>query len=169
MEEKNFEELRNQFAILKEQLNKQEIVNDRLLRETMKAKKRDINSSKNLEYGCVLFCLFILPLNWYTRTWSLPFTIATALLLIVCAVATHFIHKPVDSLNFLKDDFATVARVMAMLALLCHPSSSYSLDSMGLLRLRLATRPRRCESLVDVYSNLCWWRHWFRHRPLLSF
>ena len=32
MEEKNFEELRNQFAILKEQLNKQEIVNDRLLR-----------------------------------------------------------------------------------------------------------------------------------------
>ncbi len=113
MEEKNFEELRNQFAILKEQLNKQEIVNDRLLRETMKAKKRDINSSKNLEYGCVLFCLFILPLNWYTRTWSLPFTIATALLLIVCVVSTHFIHKPVDSLNFLKDDFATVARVMA--------------------------------------------------------
>ena len=42
MEEKNFEELRNQFAILKEQLNKQEIVNDRLLRETMKAKKKDI-------------------------------------------------------------------------------------------------------------------------------
>ena len=68
MEEKNFEELRNQFAILKEQLNKQEIVNDRLLRETMKAKKKDINSTKNLEYGCVLFCLFILPLNWYTRT-----------------------------------------------------------------------------------------------------
>ena len=75
MEEKNFEELRNQFAILKEQLNKQEIVNDRLLRETMKAKKRDINSSKNLEYGCVLFCLFILPLN----SVLLPPTISTSL------------------------------------------------------------------------------------------
>ena len=35
MEEMNFEEMRNQFAILKEQLKKQEIVSDRLLRETM--------------------------------------------------------------------------------------------------------------------------------------
>ena len=113
MEEKNFEDLRNQFAILKEQLNKQEIVNDRLLRETMKAKKKDINSNKNLEYGCVLIGLVVLPLNWYLHTWSLPFTIATLLLLIVCAAATHFIHRPVDRLNFLKDDFATVARVMA--------------------------------------------------------
>ena len=39
MEEMNWEEMRNQFAILKEQLAKQEIVSDRLIRETIKVKK----------------------------------------------------------------------------------------------------------------------------------
>ena len=28
-------------------------------------------------------------------------------------MATYYIHKPVDNLNFMRDDFATVARVMA--------------------------------------------------------
>ena len=49
----NFEELRNQFAILKEQLKKQEIVSDHLLRETMKAKRSKINSTKRMCYVCV--------------------------------------------------------------------------------------------------------------------
>ena len=51
MEDMHFEELRNQFAILKDQLKKQEIVSDHLLRETMKAKKRNINSTKRMCYA----------------------------------------------------------------------------------------------------------------------
>ena len=113
MEEMKFEELRNQFAILKQQLNKQEIVSDRLLRETMKAKKKDINSTKRLEYTCVLLCLIAFPLNFLTHSWSLQFTIVTCVMVLFCAVATHYIHKPVDNLNFMRDDFATVASVMA--------------------------------------------------------
>jgi hypothetical protein len=34
-------------------------------------------------------------------------------MMLFCAVANYYIHKPVDDLNFLTDDFATVARVMA--------------------------------------------------------
>ena len=109
----NFEELRTQYATLKEQLNRQEIVSDRLLRETMKRKKKDINSSKRLVYGCAIFVLLIYPLNSYAKAWSWPFTIATCLMILFCAVATWYIHKPVDKLNFMCDDFATVARVMA--------------------------------------------------------
>ena len=113
MDTMNIEEMRNQYAILKEQLNKQEIVNDRLLRETMKIRKKDINSTKRIEYACVVICLLVMPLNLITHSWSNTFTIVTALILLLCAVATHYIHKPVDSLNFMKDDFSTVARVMA--------------------------------------------------------
>ena len=113
MEEKYFEELRNQFATLKTQLDKQEIVNDRLLRETMKIRKKDINSTKRMEYGCVAFCLVVMPLNYFTHSWSMPFSIATCLLVLFCGIATYMIHKPVDDLDFLRDDFATVARVMA--------------------------------------------------------
>ncbi|MBR4920669.1 MAG: hypothetical protein IKZ62_05065 [Prevotella sp.] len=109
----NFEEMRNQFAILKDQLNKQEIVSDHLLRETMKAKKSAINSTKRFEYICVAICLVLYPLLGFDNTINPAFIIATCLMVIVSAVATHYIHKPVDDLNFLRDDFTTVARVMA--------------------------------------------------------
>lgn len=113
MKEMDFEEMRNQFAILKQQLQHQEIVSDRLLRETMKTKKNAINSAKRLVYGAVIFCLLVMPLNYFAHSWSLPFTIGTILLLLLSAVVTHYIHQPVDELNLMKDDLSTVAHVMA--------------------------------------------------------
>ncbi len=109
----DFEEMRNQFAILKQQLQHQEIVSDRLLRETVKTKKNAINSAKRLVYGAVIFCLLVMPLNYFAHSWSLPFTIGTILLLLLSAVVTHYIHQPVDELNLMKDDLSTVAHVMA--------------------------------------------------------
>ena len=109
----NFDELRNQFAILKDQLKQQEIVSDHLLRSTMKSKKSNINSTKRMCYACVVIALVLTPLNFYTHAWGLAFSIVTCLMMLFCAVATYYIHKPVDNLNFLTDDFATVARVMA--------------------------------------------------------
>ena len=108
-----FEELRNQYATLKEQLKKQEIVSDRLIRETMKMKNKDISSTKRMVYVCAVFALFLYPMNLYAQAWSTPFTIVTCLMILGCAVATWYIHKPVDNLNFMRDDFSTVARVMA--------------------------------------------------------
>ena len=113
MDTMNIEEMRNQFAILKEQLDKQEIVNDHLLRETMKIRKKDINSTKRMGYICLVACLLLMPLNLITHSWSTLFTIGTVLLLLISTVATYYIHKPVDNLNLMKDDFSTVARVMA--------------------------------------------------------
>ena len=113
MEDMQFEELRNQFAILKDQLKKQEIVSDHLLRETMKTQKGNINSTKRMCYACAVVVLLLTPLNLHIHSWSVPFSIVTCLLMVFCAVATYYIHKPVDDLNFLTDDFATVARVMA--------------------------------------------------------
>ena len=109
----NFEEMRNQFAILKDQLNKQEIVSDHLLRTTMKRRNRDISSTKRMIYGCAVFCLFFYPLNCLTHAWSTAFTIFTCLMILFCAAATWYIHKPVEKLDFMRDDFATVANVMA--------------------------------------------------------
>lgn len=113
MEEMNFEELRNQYAILKEQLNNQEIVNDRLLRESMKLRRKDIQSTEKVVFGCVIICIFIYPLSYFMHLWSLPFTTVTCLIVIICAIATYFMHRPVEKLNFMNDDLATVARVMA--------------------------------------------------------
>ena len=63
MEEMNLEEMRSQFAILKEQLTKQEIVSDRLLRKTIKTKNKDINFVKKFGYWLVpIVILLYLPL-----------------------------------------------------------------------------------------------------------
>ena len=113
MEDMNIEEMRNQFAILKNQLKKQEIVSDHLLRSTMKTTKGRINSTKRLIYIAAVIALLLTPLNYYTRAWGLEFCVVTCLLMVFCAAATYYIHKPVDDLNFMRDDFATVARVMA--------------------------------------------------------
>lgn len=113
MEEKNFEEMRNQFAILKEQLQKQEIVSDRLLRETMKTRSNTISYTKRVGIGAAIFSLIIYPYCYYTHMWSLSFTIITCLMMLFCVAATFYIHRPVEKLNFMTDDFSTVARVMA--------------------------------------------------------
>jgi ABC-type uncharacterized transport system permease subunit len=113
MEEMNFEEMRNQYAILKQQLKNQEIINDHLLRKTMKDRKNAINSTKILEYVCVALCILLYPLLYFDGMFSLAFLIATCLMVLFCAVATWYMHRPVDELNFMRDDLSTVARVMA--------------------------------------------------------
>lgn len=113
MEEMNFEEIRNQFAILKDQLNNQEIISDRLIRETMKIKHKDISDSKRTMYLCAVISLSFYPLNAMVHAWSNAFTIVTCLLILLCAVGAYYIHKPVEELNLMRDDFSSVARVMA--------------------------------------------------------
>jgi hypothetical protein len=113
MEEKKFEELRNQFAFLKQQLEKQEIVSDRLLRKAMEGKTLDISYTKKTVYSAAIFCLILYPFTYITHMWNLSFALATCAMVIFCAVCTYYIHRPVERLDFMRDDFTTVARVMA--------------------------------------------------------
>ena len=107
------EEMRSQYGILKQQLEKQEIVTERLLRETMKVKTQSISQTKRMTYICVGICLILYPMNYLMQAWSLAFTIATCVMMLFCGGVAYYIHKPVERLNLMKDDFATVARVMA--------------------------------------------------------
>lgn len=113
MEELNIEEFRNQFAVLKEQLKKQEIVSEHLLRVSMKSTSSSISYTKKVSYGAAFICLILYPALYLTRVWSLPFTIVTCLIMLLCVVGTYYIHRPVENLHFMRDDLATVARVMA--------------------------------------------------------
>ena len=113
MEEKKFKEMRNQFAILKEELGKQEIVSDSLLRNTMNRKSRIIYDVKKIGYAWALVALPLLLTFYFTHLTSLAFVIATYLLVGICFVSLYHIHKPVDKLNFINDDLGTVANVMA--------------------------------------------------------
>lgn len=113
MEDMNKDEIRQMYDILKQQLAKQEIISDHMLRKTMKVKNSAISQSKRMIYVCTAICLLLYPLCILEHVWSIAFGIATCIMVLFCAVATYYIHKPVESLNFMKDDLATVARVMA--------------------------------------------------------
>lgn len=113
MEEMNLKEMRNQIAILKNKLNKQEIVSERLLAETMKTKVNTINNVERFSIICAVFCLAAYPVLRYYIGFSWPFVLATCVMMIFCISATRYIHRPLHDAKLMTSDVATVARVMA--------------------------------------------------------
>jgi len=113
MEEQYFDEMRQQMAALKAQLDKQEIVSDHLIREIMKVKTKDIRSTKNMCIVATVIGLITIPFNSITHTWSWTFSAVTGFMLLFCLIATFYIHRPVENLNYMTSNLSTVAHVMA--------------------------------------------------------
>ena len=85
-------EMREQLAALKKQLDTQEIINDRLIKEAMSRKLSSIN--KSAIWICVV-CLIMIPLgylNFQRLGHSTAFCIATSMLFLICFVAIFLSH-----------------------------------------------------------------------------
>lgn len=89
----NFEmdEMRQQMETLKKKLNAQEIVNDRLMRRSMKSTANKIVQRHNVVMaGGIL----MIPFGYFsfvmTGGLSIPFWIATCIFMILCAAATYY-------------------------------------------------------------------------------
>ena len=115
MEDMNYEEMRSQMASLKAHLDKQEIVNDKLMREIMNSKSGVLRRNKRVGYAIGAFGVLLYASNALggTHIFSPAFALVTCAVLIFCVAATYYIHRPVEKLNFMTDDLSTVARTMA--------------------------------------------------------
>ena len=113
MEELNFDEMRDQITLLKQKLDRQEIVNDSLLREAMRGKMGAINWMKYKSYICVALCIIFYPVMSWAGVFSNAFVFATCAMMLFCAYVTYYVHRPVDRMDLMTDDLATVAKVMA--------------------------------------------------------
>ena len=113
MEELNFDEMRDQITLLKQKLDRQEIVNDSLLRETMRGRMGAINWTKYKSYICVALCIIFYPVMSWAGVFSNAFVFATCAMMLFCAYGTYYVHSPVDRMDLMTDDLATVAKVMA--------------------------------------------------------
>lgn len=111
-QEINLDEMRNQIAILRKKLDRQEIVSDRLLRDTMRTKVSDINKTKRFEYECCAICIIAYPLTAYFGLLEWPFVIASCVMILFCLISTIYMHRPVDRVNLMTEDLTTVARIM---------------------------------------------------------
>lgn len=109
METNELQEMKEQMALLKETLQKEQIVNDRLLREAMRGKLDSIHRKAWIVGACALYvCTFgiwsfhELGLSWW-------FIGATVLMMIYSTVKTIIIHRRLAVNNVMTDDLRTVA------------------------------------------------------------
>ena len=86
-----FEEMRQQMAILKEKLEKQEIINDSIIRQSM---KKNASSILNRYYIIAVLCLFLIPYGYWAfieiQHLSMAFWIGTNVLMLICLAATIY-------------------------------------------------------------------------------
>lgn len=108
------ETMRAQIALLKEKLDKETIVSDKLLRDTMRHKARNINANAWVSVGASIFVIFWALTFLPSEGFSWWFAGATILMMLVCDFFTWKYHKDVNA-KTMNSDLLTVAKVMKQL------------------------------------------------------
>ena len=109
-ETNELEEMRAQMALLKEKLNKEEILTDSLLRQAMTGKMSTINRYKWIALFASLFALTFGNASWYSIGMPLRFLIGTSIIMVVCVVATWIIHAKMDEKDIMDGNLLEVAK-----------------------------------------------------------
>lgn len=106
------EEMRSQVAILKQKLDKQAIINDAHIRNSMKSKRADMT---RIVAGTIFAGALALPYcTWvfYKLGFSLVFIVATAVMLAVCLGLTIKQQVTLKSLDFSQGNLVDVAETL---------------------------------------------------------
>lgn len=82
------EEMRSQISILKEKLEKQNIINDTHIRNSMKSKANDLHKTIRGTVGGGIFAILYCPICFHFLGCSLPFVAVTTVMLAVCLALT---------------------------------------------------------------------------------
>lgn len=108
------ETMRAQIALLKDKLDKETIVSEKLLRDTMRHKARTINNNAWISVVASIFVIFLALTFLPSEGFSWWFTGATILMMLVCDFFTWKYHKDVNA-KTMSGDLLTVAKVMKQL------------------------------------------------------
>ena len=106
-------EMREQLATLKKQLNTQEIINDRLIKEAMGRKLSALNNSAI--WICIV-CLAMIPLGYFNfqrMGHSEAFCIATSALFLICLIAMIVSHYRIHKRDVFSGNLVTVYKEVA--------------------------------------------------------
>lgn len=125
------EEMRAQISLLKEKLDKESIVNDKLMRDAIRQKMGTIGLNAIIEYIAGLFVITCGNLVFYQLTHSWPFVIVTALYMIICMVATYYTHSKANKKDC-SGDLLTVAKKMKEIKNIYHQWLYFAIPSLVL-------------------------------------
>lgn len=109
-----FENMRQQMTTLKNKLNKQEIVNDRLIRHSMKQTAGNISRRY---YMIMALCLLMIPYSYWAfvklNGFSIPFWIFTCIVMLICCGGTFYNSRKLSDSNLMTNNLVDVRRRMA--------------------------------------------------------
>ena len=109
METNELQEMKEQMALLKETLQKEQIVNDLLLREAMRSKLDRIHRKAWIGGACALYVCTFGIWSFHEMGLSWWFIGATMLMMTYSTVKTMVIHRRLAVNNVMTDDLRTVA------------------------------------------------------------
>ena len=110
----DLETMRQQMTTLKNKLNKQEIVNDRLIRRSM---KNEVDTITRRYYIIMAVALFMIPYGYWCFVvlsgLSIFFWIVTSIFMLVCAGATFYICRKISDPNMMNRNLVEARRKVA--------------------------------------------------------
>lgn len=115
METTELYEMREQIALLKEKLNKEAIVNERLVHETMRNRINYLQRQERLSYLAALFVIVFGSICFYSLHLPVWFIGATAVFMMLIAFFNFFIHRKIHNDNLLNGDLLTTAKAFRTL------------------------------------------------------
>ncbi|MBR4387698.1 MAG: hypothetical protein IKT00_00740 [Prevotella sp.] len=109
-----FENMREQMATLKKKLEQQEIVNDHIIRQSMKKAAGNINRTY---IWVIALGLLMVPYGYWAFVMlsglSVAFWIGTSILMLVCAGATYYNKRNLNDANLMTNNLVDVRRRIA--------------------------------------------------------
>lgn len=104
------EEMRSQIGILKEKLEKQNIVNEKHIRKSMKSNMSSINKTVTATIFLGVFALLYCTWFFWSQGCSLAFVISTAVMLAVCLGLTIIQRVNLGRMDFSKGNLIETAQ-----------------------------------------------------------
>ena len=109
-----FEEMQQQMATLKNKLNQQEIVNDRLVRRSM---RNEVNTITRRYYIIMAIGLFMVPYGYWCFVklcgLSLLFWIVTSIFMLVCVGATFYTNRKINDPDLMNRNLVEARKKVA--------------------------------------------------------
>ena len=110
----DLENMRQQMTTLKNKLNQQEIVNDRLMRRSM---RNEVNTITRRYYIIMAIGLFMVPYGYWCFVklcgLSLLFWIVSSIFMLVCAGATYYTLRKINDPNLMNRNLVEARRKVA--------------------------------------------------------
>ncbi|MBR2243579.1 MAG: hypothetical protein IJ888_02450 [Prevotella sp.] len=110
----DLENMRLQMETLKKKLDQQEIVNDRIIRHSM---KKTANTISRRYYFIMAVCLLMIPYSYWAfvmlNGFSIPFWMFTCFVMLVCCGGTYYNNRNLSDSNMMTNNLVDVRRRMA--------------------------------------------------------